>query len=66
MSHGDAVHAAPEGFAVTASSPGAPVAAFESEERRLYGVQWHPEVKHSTFGRQVLDHFLRHGAGLDA
>ncbi len=64
MSHGDAVQAAPEGFTVTASSPGSPVAAFESERRRLYGVQWHPEVKHSTFGQQVLDNFLRHGAGL--
>ncbi len=64
MSHGDAVHAAPDGFVVTASTPGAPVAAFEHSERNLYGVQWHPEVKHSTFGQQVLENFLHRGAGL--
>ncbi len=64
MSHGDAVHAAPEGFTVTASTPGAPVAAFEDAERRLFGVQWHPEVKHSTFGQQVIENFLHRGAGL--
>ncbi len=64
MSHGDAVNAAPQGFTVTASTPGAPVAAFEDAERRLYGVQWHPEVKHSTFGQQVIENFLHRGAGL--
>jgi len=42
MSHGDSVTEAPAGMKVTASSPGAPVAAFEDDERRLYGVQWHP------------------------
>ncbi|MGF2952669.1 glutamine-hydrolyzing GMP synthase, partial [Mycobacterium sp. THU-M116] len=47
MSHGDAVTAAPDGFEVVASSPGAPVAAFENVERRLAGVQYHPEVMHS-------------------
>ena len=65
MSHGDAVTQAPEGCAVTASSPGAPVAAFEDDERRLYGVQWHPEVLHSAHGQQVLVNFLTRGAGLD-
>ena len=64
MSHGDSVTAAPAGMKVTASSAGAPVAAFEDDERRLYGVQWHPEVVHSTFGQQVLENFLIHGAGL--
>ena len=44
MSHGDSVTAAPAGMRVTASTAGAPVAAFEDDERRLYGVQWHPEV----------------------
>ncbi len=46
MSHGDSVHRAPEGFRVTGESAGSPVAAFEDDERRLYGVQWHPEVVH--------------------
>jgi len=66
MSHGDAVTEAPAGMKVTASSSGAPVAAFEDDERRLYGVQWHPEVVHSTFGQRVLENFLIRGAGLAA
>jgi GMP synthase (glutamine-hydrolysing) len=65
MSHGDAVQAAPEGFTVTARSSGSPVAAFEDRERRLFGVQWHPEVRHSTFGQQVLENFLRRGADVE-
>ncbi|MGQ7352524.1 glutamine-hydrolyzing GMP synthase [Quadrisphaera oryzae] len=66
MSHGDAVTAAPDGFSVVAQSAGAEVAAFEDDERRLYGVQWHPEVAHSSFGQQVLENFLRRGAGVPA
>jgi GMP synthase (glutamine-hydrolysing) len=64
MSHGDSVSAAPEGMKVTATTSGAPVAGFEDDGRRLYGVQWHPEVLHSTFGQQVLENFLLRGAGL--
>ncbi len=64
MSHGDSVTAAPDGFSVTASTPGAPVAAFEDRGRRLFGVQWHPEVRHSAHGQAVLENFLRDGAGL--
>ncbi|WP_128379144.1 glutamine-hydrolyzing GMP synthase [Streptomyces cavernae] len=64
MSHGDACSAAPEGFAVTASTDVVPVAAFENDERKLYGVQYHPEVMHTTHGQQVLEHFLYRGAGL--
>ena len=64
MSHGDSVGEAPEGFTVTASTPGAPIAAFECDEKRLYGVQYHPEVLHSDHGQQVLEHFLYRGAGL--
>jgi GMP synthase (glutamine-hydrolysing) len=66
MSHGDSVTAAPLGMKVTASSAGAPVAAFEDDQRRLYGVQWHPEVIHSTYGQRVLENFLIRGAGLAA
>jgi GMP synthase (glutamine-hydrolysing) len=64
MSHGDAVQSAPPGFTVLARSSGAPVAAFEDPARSLYGVQWHPEVRHSTFGQQVLTNFLHRAAGL--
>jgi len=64
MSHGDSVQEAPEGFDVLASTAGAPVAAFANEEKRLYGVQWHPEVKHSVHGQHVLENFLFKGAGL--
>jgi GMP synthase (glutamine-hydrolysing) len=64
MSHGDAVVAAPEGFAVTASTAGTPVAAFEDDARRLYGVQHHPEVMHSEFGQRMLENFLYRGAGI--
>jgi GMP synthase (glutamine-hydrolysing) len=64
MSHGDACSAAPEGFAVTASTDVVPVAAFENDEKKLYGVQYHPEVMHTTHGQQVLEHFLYRGAGL--
>ncbi|WP_208619815.1 glutamine-hydrolyzing GMP synthase [Mycobacterium scrofulaceum] len=64
MSHGDAVTAAPDGFDVVASSPGAVVAAFENRSRRLAGVQYHPEVMHTPHGQQVLSRFLHEFAGL--
>ncbi len=58
MSHKDAVNVPPPGFAATASSPDAPVAAMESPERGLYGVQFHPEVTHTDHGAAVLKRFL--------
>ena len=58
MSHGDAIASVPEGFTVTATSPGAPVAALEDRERALYGVQFHPEVAHTERGQDVLRAFL--------
>jgi GMP synthase (glutamine-hydrolysing) len=64
MSHGDSVVRAPEGFDVLASSDVTPVAAFASDERKLYGVQWHPEVKHSAHGQAVLENFLHRAAGI--
>jgi GMP synthase (glutamine-hydrolysing) len=63
MSHGDAVEVAPAGFAVTATSGGAPVAAFEDVGRGLAGVQFHPEVLHTAQGQRVLEHFLYDVAG---
>jgi GMP synthase (glutamine-hydrolysing) len=66
MSHGDSVSKAPEGFEVLASSASTPVAAFASDERKLYGVQWHPEVKHTQYGQAVLENFLHRAAGIPA
>ena len=65
MSHGDSVTAAPSGFDVVATSSASPVAAFENSEKRLYGVQWHPEVGHSDRGQEVLENFLYRGAGIE-
>ena len=58
MSHGDSVDVPPPGFEVLASTPGAPVAAFEDIERRMAGVQFHPEVMHTAHGQRILEHFL--------
>jgi GMP synthase (glutamine-hydrolysing) len=66
MSHGDQVSQAPAGFTVVASTEATPVAAFANDERRLYGVQWHPEVKHSAYGQDLLQNFLHKCAGLAA
>ena len=65
MSHGDAVTEAPEGFGVTVRSAGAPVAAFENLDKRMAGVQYHPEVMHSPHGQAVLERFLTQIAGLE-
>ncbi|MDN4480910.1 glutamine-hydrolyzing GMP synthase [Demequina muriae] len=64
MSHGDSVHEAPAGFTVLATTDGAPVAAFENLERRMSGVQWHPEVKHSPLGQAAIENFLYNVAGI--
>jgi GMP synthase (glutamine-hydrolysing) len=63
MSHGDSVIAAPAGFTPLATSAGSPVAAFENLDKRLAGVQWHPEVLHTEHGQAVLVHFLHDIAG---
>jgi len=63
MSHNDAVLHAPEGFTVTAATPEAPVAAMEDAERGLYGVQFHPEVRHTRHGQRILEHFLWEACG---
>jgi len=64
MSHGDQVVKAPTGFEVLASTDTTPVAAFASSAKKIYGVQWHPEVKHSDFGQNVLENFLHKAAGI--
>ncbi|HEY8452005.1 MAG TPA: glutamine-hydrolyzing GMP synthase [Natronosporangium sp.] len=65
MSHGDCVTAAPPGFAVTAASAGAPVAAFEDVAHRRAGVQFHPEVAHTPQGQAILTRFLYDIAGIE-
>ena len=64
MSHGVAVEQAPAGFEVLAHTEGAPVAAMADESRKLYGVQWHPEVKHSPLGQKLIGNFLHRCAAL--
>ena len=58
MSHRDTVFSPPPGFRALAASTASPVAAFESEERGVYGIQFHPEVVHTPYGQQVLTNFL--------
>ncbi len=66
MSHGDQVSEAPAGFEVLARTDATPVAAFGNDDRRMYGVQWHPEVKHSDHGQRIIENFLHKAAGLPA
>src|ERR687887_1273865 len=65
MSHRDTVFAPPPGFRALASSTESPVAAFESEERGVYGIQFHPEVVHTPYGQDVLKRFLGDVCGCD-
>jgi GMP synthase (glutamine-hydrolysing) len=65
MSHRDTVFAPPPGFTALASSTASPVAAFESVERGVYGIQFHPEVVHTPHGQQVLTNFLEDVCGCD-
>ena len=58
MSHGDHVVTAPEGFAVDATNPSCPIAAISDDSRQLYAVQFHPEVRHSEYGNDLLKNFV--------
>lgn len=58
MSHTDFIERAPEGFEITASTQDCPVAAMENQEKKLYAVQFHPEVEHTEDGREILHNFL--------
>ncbi len=64
MSHGDTIISVPEGFRITASTANCPVAAISCPQRRLYGVQFHPEVRHSTYGMDIIRNFLFEICGL--
>jgi GMP synthase (glutamine-hydrolysing) len=66
MSHGDRVAAVPPGFSVIASSDNAPLAAMADESRRLYALQFHPEVTHTLQGGEILRRFVREIAGCAA
>jgi GMP synthase (glutamine-hydrolysing) len=62
MSHGDKVTEVPDGFVACASSSGSPIAAFADTNRRIYGVQFHPEVHHTPKGKKLFESFLFDGA----
>ena len=58
MSHTYQVSKLPEGFKVAAGTNECPIAAMANEEKKIYGVQFHPEVQHTVFGKQILSNFL--------
>ncbi|MGC1380590.1 MAG: glutamine-hydrolyzing GMP synthase [Candidatus Baltobacteraceae bacterium] len=64
MSHGDSVIELPQGYRALASTARCNVAAIGNEQKKIYGVQFHPEVAHSEYGRMILDNFLHAIAGL--
>ena len=63
MSHFDSITVAPDGFTVTATTGDVPVAALEDADRGVFGVQFHPEVVHTAYGQEVLEHFLYDAVG---
>jgi GMP synthase (glutamine-hydrolysing) len=58
MSHGDQITTLPKGFEVLASTDNTPIAAMGDQKKRYYGVQFHPEVKHTTIGKEIIRNFL--------
>lgn len=58
MSHGDKVTRMPEGFSLMASTPSCPIAGMYNEEKKFYGVQFHPEVTHTLQGKRIFEHFV--------
>jgi GMP synthase (glutamine-hydrolysing) len=66
MSHGDKVTAIPAGFVTTAATPSCPHAAMADEERRFYGVQFHPEVTHTRQGARMLENFVKNICGCES
>jgi GMP synthase (glutamine-hydrolysing) len=63
MSHGDLVVGAPEGFVTDLTSPSCPIAGISNEEKKMYGVQFHPEVRHSVYGNDLLKNFVYNVCG---
>jgi len=63
MSHTDHISEVPAGFRITASSDACPVAAMENDEKRLYAMQFHPEVEHTVYGKEILKNFLYNVCG---
>ncbi|QRN84674.1 glutamine-hydrolyzing GMP synthase [Clostridia bacterium] len=64
MSHGDFIAQAPEGFIVTSNTESSPVTSMSNAKRKMYGVQFHPEVNHTIYGQDMLKHFLYDVVGL--
>ncbi|MFD2760237.1 glutamine-hydrolyzing GMP synthase [Lentibacillus juripiscarius] len=63
MSHGDKVMKAPDSFQIDATSPSTPIAAMSNDDRRMYGVQFHPEVRHTEHGNELLRQFVFDACG---
>src|SRR5471032_1173453 len=63
MSHGDKVLEMPPGFVLMGNTPSCPIAAMANEEKRFYGVQWHPEVTHTVQGKAMLGRFVHEICG---
>src|SRR5690606_9681565 len=66
MSHGDLVTEVPDGFSIAAKSPSCPITAMSNEVEKLYGVQFHPEVRHSVYGNDILKNFVFNVCGCEA
>ena len=58
MSHGDKVDSLPEGYEITASSANSPIAAFQNQEKKYFGLQFHPEVTHTKYGKDIIKNFI--------
>ncbi|MCC5921480.1 MAG: glutamine-hydrolyzing GMP synthase [Cyclobacteriaceae bacterium] len=64
MSHGDSIYSLPDHFEIIAKTESIPVAAYRWEEKQFYGLQFHPEVTHTDFGRQLIENFAVNLCGL--
>jgi len=66
MSHGDKVTKLPDGFGLMASTPSCPIAAIANDDKKFYGIQFHPEVTHTIKGQEILERFVRTICDCDA